>query len=954
MHRTSLEVLERHARAGTWAYDMETGDLSWSDGIYALYGLDRDSYTPDIESALSFYTPSSQTLLNQAIEAAREKGTGYSLNVEIRRADGEHRFVQAIGQVELRDGRAPLLAGALLDVHDQTLAQNASSARERRLFTETKRWRTASENAGLGLIDIDLEEDLYRIYGKFNSRIGLSFADESAIDREKWYSWIHEDDRDDRKALVTAHIAGKTPDYISEYRLCLPDREPIWVRESGSLVQTDQGRRIVGTVSDVTSSRHARDALRQSQRRLRQTMTHAPTGIALVSPEGRWLTVNQALCEIVGYDEVELLQTTFQDLTHPDDLENDLAYVHDLLAGRRLGYRMEKRYFHKLGHVVDIQLDVSLLRDEQGEPLYFISHIQDISERKQAHHELFEAKELADVTFEAIGEGVIRVDRSGAITDVNSAGAHLLGATREQLLGQPFGAVVRFFDPDENRAVADPMPDVLEQGDRVRVPIFTRLQRSDNTYISIVDSISPIHDDTGVVRGAVFVFQDISEARRMTQELVHQASHDALTGLPNRRGFDEALERTWARVQQGALNAFVMYLDLDHFKTVNDTCGHSAGDELLRQIAVRLRALLRDSDVLARRGGDEFAAIVHARNAEGAEIVADKFIRTVADLGFEFEGRSFTVGVSIGIAALEPGLESTETALIHADAALYVAKDSGRSRYNFYRPDGETGAEAAQYVNTSQLLHSGLEEDQFTLYLQAIVDAEGHRLGYEALLRYVGPNGVIGPDAFLPTAKRLGMMSRIDRWVIGEALALIETYEQRGLWPEGCYLSINLSPVSVADPQFHAELVNLLDQRHAQAGQLMFEITESDALFGEHYPELIQNLRDRGFGVWLDDFASGYNSFDMLKRASVDGIKIDRSFVSGLEHDPIDRAVVRSISDISRALELGVIAEGVETEAVRQLLARAGVERFQGYLFHRPEPAEAALGAAASPAFASN
>ena len=943
MQLTGFEVLERHGRVGVWSYDLQTEEIQWSDGVYALHGLDREVFTPDIDSALSFYTAESRDALNEAVDKARDTGTGYSLVVELIRADGVRRYIQAIGQAELREGQLPLLAGAVLDVHEQTEALNASAARERRLLTENTRWRTASENAGLGLVDIDMKDNVYRLYGRFNSRIGLSYADESAIDRSKWYSWIHPDERDERQAHIESHLAGDSAEYAFEYRLLLPDRAPVWLREQGSASETDQGRRIVGTVSDVTSQREAQEALRRSKRRLAQTLTHAPTGIALVSPEGRWLTVNRALCQILGYDEVELLQLTFQDITHPDDLETDLDYVSDLLSGRRLSGRMEKRYFHKSGRSVDVQLDVSLLRDDVGEPLYFICHIQDISERKRALHELFEAKELADITFESIGEGVIRVDAEGRITEVNSSSIHLLGSTREQTIGAYFGDAVQFYDADDEVQLEDPLSKVLEAGDRVRLPIFTRLRRSDGQFISIVDSISPIHDYTGAIRGAVFVFQDVSEARRVAQELVHQASHDPLTGLPNRRGFEDALTRTWMRVQQGTLHAFVMYLDLDHFKAVNDICGHAAGDELLQQIAQAMYSLLRDSDVLARLGGDEFAAIVHAGDADGARVVADKIIQRVRDYEFTYDGRSFKVGVSIGVAELDRGLDSTDSVLLHADTALYAAKNAGRNRYEFYQDSAAEGDQTVANLGAPELLQRGLDKDEFILYLQAVVDGDGTPVGYEALLRLSEPDGVIRPETFLPIATRLGMMSRIDRWVLRHALHLIEAYEQRGLWPEGCYLSINISPISVADPLFHAELISMLDQHEVGAGRLVFEVTESEALFGEHYPQLIQNLRDRGFKVWLDDFAGGHTGFDILKHASVDGIKIDRAFVRNLEHDPIDRAVLRSIADVAATLDINIIAEGVETQAALELLKRANVRQFQGYYFHRPEPVEAAL-----------
>lgn len=947
MHRIGIEVLERSARGGTWWYDPDNGEVFWSDGIYRLFGVTRGGQTPDIDFALSFYTPESRERVVAAVEQARETGGGYNLTVEIRRADGKRRFVQAIGRAEIREGKAPLLAGAVLDVHEQTRARKLSQARERRLLEETRRWRTASENAGLGLVDLDVAEDTCRVFGKFNQRIGLSDTDESVMRLDQWRELVHDDDRSSLAAATAACLAGEKSFYVVEYRFRMPGRDEIWIEEAGSCAGAGGDHaRLTSTVADITARKRAQELLKRSQERLRQTLGHAPIGIALVAPDGHWLSANRELCQMLGYDEAELLQGTFQDITYPEDLDADLKYLDELFARQRDAYRMDKRYLRKDGELIDAQLDVSLLRDEDGEPLYFISHIQDISERKHAHRALFEANELAEVTFEAIGEGVIRIDASGAIAEVNSAAANMLAADREQLLGQAFDEAVRFYDPDQLREVANPVSRVLEHGDRVRVPIFTRLRRRDGQYLSIVDSISPIHNAAGVVRGAVFVFQDVSDVQRMNDNLIHQASHDTLTGLANRRGFGDELARTWDRVRVGALSAFIMYVDLDHFKTINDTCGHAAGDELLRQIAQRLRSLLRESDVLARLGGDEFAAIVHSRDADGAEIVAAKLVRSISEMGFIFEGRRHTIGVSVGIAPLDRNLQSTDAALIHADAALYVAKERGRGRYHLYDAAHRSSADAERYLDTAQLLYDGLEQNLFTLYLQAIVNVEGQRVGYEALLRFDGPDGIVEPDAFLPTAKRLGMMKRIDRWVVTHALALLDDYRGRQVWPASCYLSVNLSGASVADPDFAVELMSLLDARALDPAQLAFEVSESEALSGAHYPEFIRKLRDRGHSVWLDDFASGYSGFDMIKRASVDGIKIDRAFVHDLEKDSINRAVVRSISDISRSLSLEVIAEGVETNSVHTLLVKAGIKRFQGYLFHRPEPAAAALGAA--------
>lgn len=940
MQQSAINVLEQHAQAGAWSFDPETRQLWWSEGIYRLHDIDPAAYVPTLDSALSFYVPESRARLDAAIAHALAHGSGWNLTLDFQGANGEVRRVHAVGRVEARAGRAPLLVGALFDVHEQAVEREARRALEQRLAEQDIRWRVASENAGLGLIEIDFSADRYCIRGALVKRIGLSETAQADIPRRQWLTWIHDDDRERRQRQLDAHMSGENPSYLVEYRLCLPQAEaPIWVKEAGAAVRSEGSFCFVGILSDVSERKRGEVALRQSQRRLTQTLRHAPIGIALVSPDGRWLTVNRALCQMLGYSEAELLGTTYQDLTPPDELGASLAAARDLLAGRKQSYRIEKRYIHKHGHMVDIQLDVCLLRDDVGEPLYFISQMQDITERKRIHQALFEANELAEITFESIGEGVIRMDRHGMIRQVNTAAAALLGTRPAGLLGRSFDDAIMFYHPDQDERVPNPLPEVLASGERSRVAIFTRLLRPDGRYLAIADSLSPIHDDQGGVRGAVFVFQDVSEARRVTDELNRQASQDALTGLANRRGFEQALAHAWQRVRSGMLRAFVMYLDLDHFKAVNDNCGHAAGDELLRQIGFGFRDMLRDSDVLARLGGDEFAAIVHAPDAAGARLVAEKFLRTVASLDFRHAGRTYAVGVSIGIAALDATLDSADAALSRADTALYEAKAGGRSRYHLYRCNGSPTEQIPPRVNIAFLLRSGLEQDRFALCLQRVVDTHRRCVGYEVSLRFSAPAGMIEPDVFLPVAKRQGLMSRIDCWLVKQALTLIAERDRRGLWPRDADLNIGLSPVSLADPGFHAELLALLTRQRAHAHRIVFQIPQSEALLGDQYPQLIRQLRDYGCRVWIDDFTSGGNGFDILKRVEVDGLKIGHAFVRELADDSISRAVLSAIIDISRTHSLCVTAASVDGEVLFDVLKKAGVTRFQGCCFHRPEPA---------------
>ncbi|WP_158583552.1 bifunctional diguanylate cyclase/phosphodiesterase [Salinisphaera sp. Q1T1-3] len=916
---TALDILEQHAQAGTWRFDPETEELWWSPGVYRLHGLDPETDRASIESALSFYEPDSRARLEAALAHAQSSGEGWNLTLTIRRADGVLRQTQGIGEVRPRPGRPPLLAGAFFDIHEAAEARDRQQAIERALAEQAHRWQTAGEHAGLGLMEIDITADRYRISGAFVQRNGLGDCAELTLAGTDWQHLIDERDRAGRNRRLNDHLAGRTEAFESEFRLRVHGRVPIWVRETGRAVRADDApTRIVGTLADIDARKRTEHALQQSQRRLRQTLHHAPIGIALVAPEGRWISVNHALCEMIGYDEAELGALTFQDITHPDDLEADMVLVSDLLTGRKLNYRLEKRYFHKDGHTVDIQLDVSLLRDEAGEPLYFIAQIQDITERKRQHRALFEARELAEITFEAIGEGVIRLDRYGTITQVNSAACALLDRSADSLIQHAFTECVTFYHADFDQILPNPLSSVLIDGGRAAVPLFTRIMRHDGSMIAITDSLSAIYHDDGRVGGAVFVFQDITEARQRTMELSHQASHDTLTGLANRRGFQRDLAATWRRARNGMLQAFVMYLDLDHFKAVNDSCGHAAGDDLLRLVAERLRAVLRDSDVLARLGGDEFAAIVHANDADGARVVAEKFLRSIRALHFVRGERTYRLGLSLGIAALDTTLEGPEASLAHADDALYRAKAAGRNDYRFHEP--------ANAATTPRR--------RLSLHLAPIVDQGSHVVAQELTLRApdVARHGPMSSGVATAGETVTPSSTRIDQSTLDMAIELLEDASEADALGSGP-LCISLNAIELADPAFQNRLFKRLGDRPHLAPRLIFQLAEHNALFDSDLPPLVARIRGCGAAVWLVEFGSGYDGFELLKRYVFDGVKIAADFARSLTATTINRAVLRAIMDVAKRQRLSVVADGVEDDAVFALLSKAGIQRFQGRLY---------------------
>lgn len=579
-----------------------------------------------------------------------------------------------------------------------------------------------------------------------------------------------------------------------------------------------------------------------------------------------------------------------------------------------------------------------------SEKLGAVIAMHDITERKRYESSLHEAKELAQVTLSSIGDGVIRTDERGCITFCNLAAAKLLATEPEYPLHKTFGELIHLFD-DSGRPIADPVEQALRTGSALRVSLFSSIRTLKGEHLPIADSVAPIRDQSGAVIGAVFVFQDVSDTRQMTEKLAFQARNDQLTGLPNRFAFEETLHAGLAAAANTGEIHFLLYIDLDHFKIVNDTSGHAAGDKLLREISALLRAHLRPSDYLARLGGDEFAVLLYGSSAAAARRVAENLIQAVKDYHLVYGGRTFKAGLSIGIAEINDGNADSSTVMAQADTACYAAKDLGRCRYQFYNVDDAQILQAQRHMHWAQRIEQALEEHGFEVHLQKIVDHNRESVGFEALIRMKGEQGrIIGPDAFLPAAKRMGLMVRIDQWMAREVLELVYRRKHESRTGRMHYISINLSAKSAGEPAFVDWMLALIDQYNIGKELLRFEITETEQLNAtDTESRLITELRRRGFKVWLDDFGMGYNSFDLLKRLTVDGLKIDRSFTSDLIRDPVDRALVEAIVSLGKAMKLELLAEGVEDQPAFRELCGMGIQYFQGHLFDRATAADAAL-----------
>ena len=501
---------------------------------------------------------------------------------------------------------------------------------------------------------------------------------------------------------------------------------------------------------------------------------------------------------------------------------------------------------------------------------------------------------------------------------------------------------MHLIDEASRQPVENPVTQCLRDATVVALADHVALVRRDNKEMAISDSAAPIRNLAGEIIGAVMVFHDVAQARKLSQQLTYQASHDALTDLLNRVDFERQLQDALDSARKDHSQHALCYLDLDQFKIVNDTCGHVAGDELLRQVASVLRSALRDSDVLARLGGDEFGILLKNCDPDYGPSIAEFLCKAIKDHRFLWNEHSFEIGVSIGLVAITEDSQSVSEVLSTADVACYTAKDKGRNQAHLYQPnDGELQKRRGEMEWVSRIRRA-IDEDRFCLYCQPIVPlnaASGFDMHREVLIRLRDEQGqMVPPMAFIPAAERYGLMPEVDRWVIRNSFKLLsEERSSNASW----ICTINLSGQSLGDRDFLDFILGQLEQSRVRPDRICFEITETAAVANlVKASQFISALKYRGCLFALDDFGSGLSSFAYLKNLKVDYLKIDGSFVKDMMSDRMDFAMVEAINQIGHIMGIQTIAEFVENNAILEALRMMGVDFAQGYGVAKPGPME--------------
>ncbi|MDO9713905.1 bifunctional diguanylate cyclase/phosphodiesterase [Paracraurococcus lichenis] len=883
---------------------------------------------------------------------------GYPLVIQATRAveavlEPWHREARRLGLlILLLEGL--ILGGVLLaNRHDRQRAtlqrlRQAQAESEARLALSQERERAARalaereaafgavfETGTAGVAELDLASNRFvrvnqrfcEITGRTESEL-LGGLDSGDLD--------HPEDRAEAAVRLRAAVAAGHG-YDMEKRYLRPDGTIAWVRISAAVSARDAaGRplRSVGIVLDITESREAAERLRASEALLRMGMEvgrigtferDLATGAFRCGPETR---------AIFGWPVEEPISTaTWLDSMLLEDRECMATRVREAIASRAEGLTSEYRlHGGSDGSPRHLEVRARYTYDAEEHPVSAIGVVIDITERREAEQRLRESEARLRLVMQVGRIGSFRHDVANDLFHCDTAARSMFGLPpgEEPVPAESWLAAVL---PEDLEGLQAEVGAAWARCEPEYV-ISHRLRGVAEGEVRHVEArIRTDYDAEGRPVHAIGAVIDVTERREAEARIAHIAHHDALTDLPNRTLFRERLEEALARARRGT-GCALLYLDLDHFKEVNDTLGHPVGDALLKAVTARLLDSVRETDTIARLGGDEFAIIqVDAEQPTAATTLAKRLVE-VLSAPFELDGHQVVVGTSIGIAMVPGDGEDADTLLKNADMALYRAKAEGRGRWRFFEPEMDARMQLRRALETD--LRRALAAGEFELHYQPIMDVASRRVsGLEALIRWRHPErGLVPPDAFIPLAEEIGLIVPLGEWVLAQAC------RDAAGWLGTPKVAVNLSPVQFASRGLVDAVATALELSGLDPARLELEITETVMLQDTQATlATLHRLKALGVRIAMDDFGTGYSSLSYLQRFPFDKVKIDRSFTSGLEQSPQSNAIVGAVTDLCLGLAMTTTAEGVETEEQLLSLLRKGCQEAQGYLFSRPCPA---------------
>jgi diguanylate cyclase (GGDEF)-like protein/PAS domain S-box-containing protein len=736
-----------------------------------------------------------------------------------------------------------------------------------------------------------------------------------------------------RRALSSEHVR-------QEALRCRKNGDLINVEIFGTpLMLDDRQVGIYAIYRDITARRQAEDLLEQSEAKHRTIVECMSDGYFEIDLAGNLLFFNDALASMLDTDSESL--TTLNLLEHFDQTTNARLRreLQAITADAERDTRLTWQFTDGEDRMRHLEASVSPVSSGSGSIVGFRGVVRDVTERVEALQALRHSEELFRLVTENTGQLVYDYDLASGQIAWSGAVESVLGLCRATSSTFNVDRWAERLHPDDRAHCLHLLNETGKTGEPYRIEY--RLRHKGGDYIHVEDRGAYLLDERGRAVRLIGTMTDVTPRKHQEEAIAWQATHDALTGLANRFKFENTVNDLADDANSsGRIHTFA-YMDLDQFKVVNDTCGHNAGDELLRQVSDCVGKLVRRDDLLARLGGDEFGLLLVDCDTDSGTRIAEKIIAGINAFQFHWQEHHFSIGISIGLVALDGSLNFVDL-LKAADQACYVAKDQGRNRYHVYHEEDRILRQRSAELQAVADVNAAIAENRFDLHVQRIVDLQDDRAqpGHEILLRMRNRQGeLIPPGEFIRGAERYNRMTELDRWVVDHALEHIGRLNGDGGPGARPWYSINVSGTTLDDPSFGDFVCRALERHHIDPARVCFEITESAAI--THHRNALRFLhavRALGCRVMLDDFGSGLSSFAYLKMLPIDFIKLDGALVHDIARSDFSQAIVRAIHDVARVLQIPVVAEHVESQAELDALRNIGVEYAQGFLLHRPEP----------------
>ena len=691
------------------------------------------------------------------------------------------------------------------------------------------------------------------------------------------------------------------------------------------------------TVNRLFDALGERDEKILGRDRLFQDFARTLPEIVIIHDE-KILLANESAASLVGLEPAQLVGREIADLVKPAYRALFRNTVAKRLAGENAPRRIEMQLIN--GNQTGLWVEAQSSNIEFHGHTVILTVARDVSHRKSLEVSLSRSKRQAQYTLESISEGVITTDNDGRIDYMNLAAETLIGTNRDDASGHRIGELFKLVDDADRRPLGDPVDRCLAMRRRVNMGRRAVLVTMDGEHEHSVElTASPVRGPSNSISGTVVVFHDVGELRGLTRKMSYQATHDPLTGLINRREFERRLDEAMDSAHAEEAVHMLFYMDLDRFKAVNDSCGHMAGDNMLREVAALIKDQVRDSDFVGRLGGDEFGALLIGCPIDKARQIATDICNAIADYRFVWKDKIFNIGISVGLVEISHASGTLQDLMSAADSACYMAKQQGRGQVHVYSARDEAVARERGDIQWLRQLQTALHEDSFELAVQPIIAMRGKAdsgPAIEVLIRLNDGRGRSTDSAeFLRPAERYQMMPQIDRWVINATLAAISGGEIKLSGHRSC--AINLSGQTLGDEAFLGFVVDALDRSGVAPSSICFEVTETAILSNvQQAQRFIEVLHGIGCEFSLDDFGSGLGSFSSLKHLPIDYLKIDGTYTRNLQTDLVNQEMVSAMIKLARTMEFQIVAEQVEHQDDFDWLRDVGVDFVQGYFIEAP------------------